>query len=535
MDWTYVIYLAMAALFLYSLVGLRGHGLLALRAASRDLEYQAAQLQDRDTAKRVRDEILSKSHDELVAEPTISFRKKALREAMEHYCSDVKRMSLTRDAKYRRDIEDYIHMDLLEYLGNCSFVEHVCTALTGLGILGTFLGMTNGLVGFDTENAAKALESIAILTDGMQFAFATSIVGIVLSLLLGTIHKGIRHSAERNLNHFLDVFRDQVLCDQHEAGYNQLLRQLKDIELGLQGRVENEAQQLSYVAEHFINSIRDELQLDINAMRKSMEQINNQQQVFAAAVQDFGQQVSAMSNEIREINNGFGQVVVQSEKLTKNLEQAGTFIGSGVERLLQMVEADSILLENNRQLSEQLREHSNELADLVGNVNTQSLNTADVVRRLADYTASAVDETAAGCNKLVELHYAQLKDRMIALMNATEAQAAQVRDESIAQLEQIRQESSRIQEEICHEGAQILGAFRQENQRIMDEVRVNGKDAIRSVHDTAQRVVLEMPQTQILRTELESIIESQYAIADSLKRRNSLVAKLLQSLRRDAQ
>ena len=58
MDWTYVIYLAMAALFLYSLVGLRGHGLLALRAASRDLEYQAAQLQDRDTAKRVRDEIL---------------------------------------------------------------------------------------------------------------------------------------------------------------------------------------------------------------------------------------------------------------------------------------------------------------------------------------------------------------------------------------------------------------------------------------------------------------------------------------------
>ena len=513
MDWTYVIYLAMVVLFVYSLVDLRGHGLLAMRAASKELARQAEHLRDRDVAQRVREEILSQNHDDMMGEMTLSFRKKALQEAMEHYCADVKRMSLTRDAKYRRDIEDYIHMDLLEYLGNSTFAEHVCTALTGLGILGTFLGMTSGLTGFNAENADKALASIATLTDGMQFAFATSIVGIVLSLLLGTIHKGIRHGAEQNLNGFLDVFRGQVLCDQHEAGYNQLLGQLKDIDLSLQGRVENEAEQLSYVAERFINRIRDELKMDIDAMRDSMERINSQQQAFADTIREFSQQIGTVSKEIREVNNGFSQVVTQSEKLTKNLEQAGTFIGSGVERLMQMVQADSELLENNRQLSEQLRGYSDELADLLGNVNTQSLNTADVVRKLADYTASAVDETAAGCNKLVEMHYAELKERMAALMNATEAQAARVRDEGIAQLEQIRQENSRIKE----------------------EMRSEGREAMRSVSDTAHRVVMEMPQTRILQQELERIAESQKAIADNVKRRNSLVVKLYQSLRRDAQ
>lgn len=535
MNWTYLIYLAMAVLFVCALVDLRGHGLLAMKSASRELARQAEQLRDRDTAKRVRNEILSKNDDVMMGEMTLGFRQKALREAMEHYYTDVKRMDLRRDAKYRRDIEDYIHMELLEYLGNSSFVEHVCTALTGLGILGTFLGMTSGLTGFDAENADKALKSIAILTDGMKFAFSTSIVGIILSLLLGTIHKGIRHGAEQSLNGFLDIFRDQVLCDQHEAGYNQLLSQLKDIELSLQGRVENEAEQLSYVAERFINSIRDELKLDIDAMQNSMERINSQQQVFADTIQEFSMQISSVGKEIRKVNNGLGQVVAQSEILTKNLEQAGTFIGNGVDRLLQMVQADSEILENNRQLSLQLKENSAELAELIASVNMQSLNTADVVRKLADYTASAVNETAAGCNKLVEMHYGELKDRMNTLMNATEAQAARVRDESIAQLEQIRSENNRIKEEICHEGAQILGAVRKENEQIMKEIRVSGNAAMHSVSDAARQVVLEMPQTRILQKELESIVESQNAIVKNLKRRDSLFAKLYQSLvRRDA-
>ena len=522
MEWKYVVYFAMAALFLYSLVGLGGHGILAMKAAGTQLGYQAKRLKDLDTAKRMREEILSDNFE--VTGLTVNFRKKELREAMENYCADIRRMSPSRDAKYRRDIEDYIHMDLLEHMGNSTFVEHACAALTGLGILGTFIGMTNGLAGFSAEDANKALDSIAILTDGMKYAFATSIVGIVLSLLLGTIQKGVRHNAEQNLNIFLDLFRERVLCDQHEAGYNQLLRHLADIELGLKGRAENEVQQLSAIAAKFINSIRTELQIDIKAMQDSMEQINTQQKVFAETVQDFSRQISTVGNEIRAVNDGFSRLVTQSENLTKNLERSGTFIGNSVEKLFQMVSADSEILENNRQLVLQLRERSEELAALAGDVNTQSLNTADVIRKLSDYTASAVNETAAGCNKLVEMHYEELKNRMNALMDATEAQAARVRDEGIAQLEQIHQENIRLKEEIRHEGKQIL-----------EEVRASSRNAINSVKNTANSVVIEMPQTRILRKELDSIVESQNAIVDHLKRRNSLFVKLYQSLRRDAQ
>lgn len=533
MDFTKMIYIAMAVLCLYSLVGFRGNGIFALKRAGSELKRQANRLKDRDMAQHIRGELLSGGFG--TEEEPIRFRNKTLREAMNGYCVDIKRLSLSGESKYQRDIENYIHMDLLEHLGNSVFVEYACSGLTGLGILGTFIGMTQGLTGFNAQNASNALQSIATLTAGMQYAFTTSIVGIVLSLLLGVLHKCVRYGSERELNRFLDAFRENILSDQHEAGYNQVLSHLSYISQRLNSKVDNEVEKLEAIANRFVSHLEEKLELNIDAMRQSMEQVNAQQEIYAASVKAFSQQVGLVNQDIQAISTSFAQIVAQSEKLTKNLEQAGTSIGGGIEKLRQMVEADSEILENNRQLSVQLQESSKELAELVSNVNTQSLNTADVVRKLADYTASAVNETAAGCNKLVEMHYGELKNRMMTLMNVTEAQAAQVRDESIAQLAQIRQENARIKEEICHEGAQILGAVRQENQRIVEEVRSNSKAAIHTVSMKAQEVVLEMPQTRILREELNSIVESQNAIVRQLNKRNSLFAKMLQSLRRDAQ
>ena len=56
--------------------------------------------------------------------------------------------------------------------------------LTGLGIFGTFLGLTIGLsgVGSITDNAQASLKGIKDLLDGMGTAFATSLWGLVLAL-----------------------------------------------------------------------------------------------------------------------------------------------------------------------------------------------------------------------------------------------------------------------------------------------------------------------------------------------------------------
>ena len=66
---------------------------------------------------------------------------------------------------------------------NLRIVEASAGTLVGLGLLGTFLGLTLGINNFDTSNANNIQSSIHNLLDGMGTAFATSLVGMGLSII----------------------------------------------------------------------------------------------------------------------------------------------------------------------------------------------------------------------------------------------------------------------------------------------------------------------------------------------------------------
>ena len=84
---------------------------------------------------------------------------------------------------------DYLNEESL-YLRriNDGFYQAVPGALTGLGILGTFIGLAYGITvalssgGFSMGDQAQAVSSLKALLSGAGQAFYTSIVGIVLSL-----------------------------------------------------------------------------------------------------------------------------------------------------------------------------------------------------------------------------------------------------------------------------------------------------------------------------------------------------------------
>ena len=69
-------------------------------------------------------------------------------------------------------------------LGKRRWVELLPSIISTLGVLGTFLGITRGLLHFDTENLDK---SIPGLLDGLKTAFFTSLAGMVGSLILSRI------------------------------------------------------------------------------------------------------------------------------------------------------------------------------------------------------------------------------------------------------------------------------------------------------------------------------------------------------------
>lgn len=67
---------------------------------------------------------------------------------------------------------------------NRRIIEFFPTAVSTLGVLGTFYGITEGLLAFDTSNLD---ESIPKLLDGLKTAFITSLTGMIGSMVLSTI------------------------------------------------------------------------------------------------------------------------------------------------------------------------------------------------------------------------------------------------------------------------------------------------------------------------------------------------------------
>ena len=64
------------------------------------------------------------------------------------------------------------------------WIGQLPSVVSTLGVLGTFLGITKGLISFDTDNLDT---SIPLLLDGLKTAFFTSLIGMFCSLILNRV------------------------------------------------------------------------------------------------------------------------------------------------------------------------------------------------------------------------------------------------------------------------------------------------------------------------------------------------------------
>lgn len=83
-----------------------------------------------------------------------------------------------------------------------SFTNYSPTLLTSLGILGTFIGISIGLVHFDTNNIDT---SIADLLAGMKTAFITSLIGMTYSIIINIV-KGLVKSKQNTLESYSETY-----------------------------------------------------------------------------------------------------------------------------------------------------------------------------------------------------------------------------------------------------------------------------------------------------------------------------------------
>lgn len=80
------------------------------------------------------------------------------------------------------------------------FWKNLAGIFTGLGILGTFVGLTIGVIGIDAKSMNGLQQGISQLLNGTSTAFFTSIVGIFCAIVFNWLYSGLMKRVHTNVD-----------------------------------------------------------------------------------------------------------------------------------------------------------------------------------------------------------------------------------------------------------------------------------------------------------------------------------------------
>ena len=155
------------------------------------------------------------------------FRQKTLDTLFYEYQTKVK--GQRESGQILSDIDDYINEEALALHSWQSIITQIPGTLTGLGLLGTFIGLLVGIQGIEFTSVNMALLSVQSLLAGIQIAFYTSIAGVILSLLFNILYRLAWNTMVRQLGLFSTEFHRKVIPTVEEQRLYRERREIRQI------------------------------------------------------------------------------------------------------------------------------------------------------------------------------------------------------------------------------------------------------------------------------------------------------------------
>ena len=308
------------------------------------------------------------------------FTSNILRKKYQDYRFELERIIHADKTYYKCDIEDYIGMDLVDSVIHRERLNQVAGVMTGLGILGTFIGLSLGLQSFNTGTTAEITNSIEPLMEGIKVAFHTSIYGMVFSLVFNYVYKRRLDDTENAVRDFLSAYRKYVMPDTATDGFNRLME--------LQ-RQQTEA----------IVGISDTL---VNQLAKGLQELLEPQfDRFDHTIESFANMATRnQMNELARVVNAF-------------LEEMNSSLGDSFTKLSEKMNGTIEIQEANER---QMKEFYEKSIGAAANVNNVAVQTQAIANSLKLYAESVtllerdIRETLGNMQKLVEAFPGEVND-----------------------------------------------------------------------------------------------------------------------------
>lgn len=213
---------------------------------------------------------------------------------------------------------------------NLRMLDTASGTLVGLGLLGTFLGLTWGVKGIDISTSENIQDGIQNLLGGMGTAFLTSLVGMSCSLIYTALDKTLRNKLNRNLISLTESLDEKYYIDDIELqklNQKQLLNTLyhslkSDMEQQSRSLITEIASKLSYS-----NDSGENITV-ANAIREILSENTEQ----SKALKSFSTDLAL------ELNNGFDEILSRQmqQKILPLMESVDATTKSVIEHIDQM-------------------------------------------------------------------------------------------------------------------------------------------------------------------------------------------------------
>lgn len=204
--------------------------------------------------------------------------------------------------------------------------------LVGLGLLGTFLGLTLGVMGFDTSNTDNILKGIDSLLSGMGTAFSTSLLGMTCSLIYTICEKAWKNQLGKTIFDLTEKLDEAYYIDDSALMQDCQQKLFEEFQMKMAKFLEHQTTTItSALASHLTYSNVEGNQVVIaNAIREILKE--NEQQTVA---------LKSFSTDLAlELNNGFDEVLSRQmqQKLIPLMESVDATTKSVVAHIDQMTE-----------------------------------------------------------------------------------------------------------------------------------------------------------------------------------------------------
>lgn len=289
------------------------------------------------------------------------FEEDELQNAFNKYRMRIKGAKTKRGSAASCDLEEYINEDLIDRVGMSFFNSGVAGTLTGLGILGTFLGLSMGLGAFSGDDIFTISDNVGSLLSGMKVAFHTSVYGIFFSLVFNIAYRSIMSDAYETLDEFLCVFRQTAqpyAARDDESAATMLVYQaamansLKQMLEMMKGNAAQQTAGMERIVDKFTGQMQAALDTDFKKLGNALKTAGESQAASAANTADMIEAVTALVEVNRNVQEALSQVMERQELFAKQIEEQKKMLADTCSDMSDEISSQLYTFEQMRNLYE---------------------------------------------------------------------------------------------------------------------------------------------------------------------------------------